>query len=364
MKKLIILMVGVLSVISSMHSFALTSSCFVGGGYSPYYRHYSTYSPSDYFYSGHHAIQTDTYSPVIYPNSVFFSEAMLNGGGDRAYTGYIDEYFANWTWQGYSATGYWDGGSFYPVSSIMECPSGGGSFNYLEVTTSFSVSPTTADVGEYVSVTWSGTNADYCVAASQQWQSSGQLSVLVLPDLNGQHVMTCYTDYDFDDDDITLAVNSCTSPIPQIIEEYASYSVSLSPVCDDFTQSRSSTYFSFNEILDGSYSWALIRDPLVTSAASGYGLDKWRQEYGSALNMNSGYRSPAYNQSIGGAGQSRHMYGDAGDIDVVSNQEAEWILIRDAALDADPDFVEPSTGPCGFGCVHADWRSHSGDYHP
>lgn len=352
-----------LLIILTTHSYALTSSCFVGGGYSPYYRHYSTYSPSDYFVGGYHAIQTDTYTPVT-PFSVFYPEAMVYGSGDRTYSGYIDESFGYWTWQGYAATGYWESPYFYLVTEPISCPGSGGAFNYLEVTTSFGVSPTTADVGEYVTVTWSGTNADYCVAESQQWQSSGQLSVLALPNLNGQHVMTCYTDYDFDDDDLTLTVNARTSPIPTIIEEYASYSVNLSPVCDDFTQSRSSFYFSFNEILDGSYSWALIKDALVAPASSGFGIDKWRQEYGSALNMNSGYRSPAYNQSIGGAQQSQHMYGTAADINVVSDTEAEWLLIRAAALNADPDFVEQINDPCGVECVHADWRHHSGDWRP
>ena len=58
------------------------------------------------------------------------------------------------------------------------------------------------------------------------------------------------------------------------------------------------------------------------------------------------------------------MYGTAADVDVVSNQQAEWTLIRDAALDADPDFVEGLNDPCGTNCVHADWRDHAGDYQP
>lgn len=36
-----------------------------------------------------------------------------------------------------------------------------------------------------------------------------------------------------------------------------------------------------------------------------------------ALNVNSGYRSPAYNLSVGGATYSRHMYGDGFDLDPV-----------------------------------------------
>lgn len=37
---------------------------------------------------------------------------------------------------------------------------------------------------------------------------------------------------------------------------------------------------------------------------------------GAAIHVNSGYRSPAYNRSIGGATDSQHMYGRAGDITV------------------------------------------------
>jgi hypothetical protein len=67
--------------------------------------------------------------------------------------------------------------------------------------------------------------------------------------------------------------------------------------------------------------------------------------------------------SIPGAAQnSRHMYGDAADMDVASNTQAEWQAIRDALALASPSFIEPINGPCGTGCVHGDWRNVSGDY--
>ena len=43
-------------------------------------------------------------------------------------------------------------------------------------------------------------------------------------------------------------------------------------------------------------------------------LQTLRDQTGGALNVNSGYRSPAYNGSVGGATYSRHMYGDAADM--------------------------------------------------
>ena len=43
-------------------------------------------------------------------------------------------------------------------------------------------------------------------------------------------------------------------------------------------------------------------------------LQTLRTNTGGALNVNSGYRRPAYNSSVGGATYSRHMYGDAADM--------------------------------------------------
>lgn len=43
------------------------------------------------------------------------------------------------------------------------------------------------------------------------------------------------------------------------------------------------------------------------------GLQKFRDSLG-AIRVNSGYRRPAYNKSVGGATHSRHMYGDAFDL--------------------------------------------------
>ncbi len=40
-----------------------------------------------------------------------------------------------------------------------------------------------------------------------------------------------------------------------------------------------------------------------------------RTASGGAITVNSGYRSPAYNESVGGVTHSRHMYGDAADMD-------------------------------------------------
>lgn len=43
-------------------------------------------------------------------------------------------------------------------------------------------------------------------------------------------------------------------------------------------------------------------------------LQKIRDYFGKAVNINSGYRTPTYNKSVGGASQSQHLYGTAADI--------------------------------------------------
>lgn len=69
------------------------------------------------------------------------------------------------------------------------------------------------------------------------------------------------------------------------------------------------------------------------------------------LSVNSGYRSPAYNQSVGGATHSRHQYGDAVDIAVTpSNTEAD--IMRSCAARGATNIYTYASGRH----VHCDWR--------
>ncbi len=73
-----------------------------------------------------------------------------------------------------------------------------------------------------------------------------------------------------------------------------------------------------------------------------------RDETGGALNVNSGYRNPAYNASVGGATYSRHMYGDAADV---------WSSV--ASLTTVGDHCDDlGAGYIGYYAahVHCDWR--------
>jgi hypothetical protein len=156
---------------------------------------------------------------------------------------------------------------------------------------------------------------------------------------------------------------ACADERDTITTEYATFSVNLTPKCTDYTQSARSEYFSHAELTTKNpHAWALIRGPLTVAKTSGYGLDKWRQAYGSARTMNSAYRCPHHNAEIGGAAQSRHMYGDAADLANATQSQAEYNAMHAAAVTAKADYIEPVSGPCGLDCVHADWRDHAGPY--
>jgi hypothetical protein len=162
-----------------------------------------------------------------------------------------------------------------------------------------------------------------------------------------------------------VTVTSCGDVRDQIIGEYITYGIAFTPVCSDFTQSAHSAYFTFAEIsVTDDYTWALVRQPLIAAQSTGYGLDAWRTAYGGPRIINSGYRNPAHNAAVGGAPQSRHVYGDASDFGNQSGQTSEWQAMVNAAQTAHADYIEPSTGPCGYACTHADWRNHSGSYAP
>lgn len=75
-------------------------------------------------------------------------------------------------------------------------------------------------------------------------------------------------------------------------------------------------------------------------------LQDLRNELG-PLKVNSGYRSPSYNSSVGGATHSRHMYGDGFDLDPIS---VSLGTLESACSSHGGKLVEYETH------VHCDWR--------
>lgn len=70
---------------------------------------------------------------------------------------------------------------------------------------------------------------------------------------------------------------------------------------------RCSKHFRFSEFASHGNGWIKVDRKLVL------GLEAYRHLVG-GFSIISGYRDPAYNAAIGGASQSRHMFGDAADI--------------------------------------------------
>jgi hypothetical protein len=138
----------------------------------------------------------------------------------------------------------------------------------------------------------------------------------------------------------------CGDERDTIIAEYPQYGVSFTPTCADFTQTAHSTHFSFAELNSGDYSWAIIRNSLLT------GLECVRTGNGNvALTINSGYRNPAHNAAVGGESQSRHMFGDAADI---ASNDQTWDPLHNAGKSCGA-CVEPRSATFPRH-VHVDWR--------
>ncbi len=159
--------------------------------------------------------------------------------------------------------------------------------------------------------------------------------------------------------DEQVTVQSCPgdSVRSAIKKEYKDHpEIGLTPDCADFTTSKGSANFSFGQLNTGDYSVALIKDPLISAGPySSYGLEAWRNAYGFPMIVNSAYRNPIRNINVGGAGDSRHLYGDAADIRT-NNDHDVWTQLALAAQNAYPDWIEDHNGACAWVCVHADWR--------
>ncbi len=165
---------------------------------------------------------------------------------------------------------------------------------------------------------------------------------------------------------INRVQGTCGDTRDELIPMYAQYNVLLSPVCSDFTQTASSSTYSFNDLnIHNTYAFALLRYPIIGPQFMGYGLEMLVNLIGTPVHaINSGYRNPDHNADIGGASNSRHMFGDAVDLVNITQTKTEWAQIRNLAIQAGADYVEPFTGPCGNACVHVDWRNTTGLYAP
>ena len=86
-------------------------------------------------------------------------------------------------------------------------------------------------------------------------------------------------------------------------------------------------------------------DPIFVAPGLVSVLQAIRSHFGKAVNINSGYRTPAKNRAVDGAAYSQHLYGTAADISIkgVSPKEiaayAETLLPKSGGIGIYPTFV-------------------------
>jgi hypothetical protein len=159
----------------------------------------------------------------------------------------------------------------------------------------------------------------------------------------------------------------CDPARSQIIQDYITYNNAAltigivlfnpAPSCDLFTLN----YPQFD--INNDTSWALVRAPMIT------GFANWTAQAGKPLSINSAYRSPAHNHFLPSGDGSRHVFGDAIDVQNTPSNITNWSDLQRAARAAGADWLEPNLPvyPCRCdttkcGCVHADWRYSGGPY--
>ena len=103
------------------------------------------------------------------------------------------------------------------------------------------------------------------------------------------------------------------------------------------TDTADGMYFTRDDIT-GTARLREVQDRSVTSII--HLLDKLRQAFGHPIRVNSGYRSPNYNASIGGAKTSYHMFkGARGAVDISPwNEQQSSIELLQTILDIDMPF--------------------------
>jgi hypothetical protein len=144
--------------------------------------------------------------------------------------------------------------------------------------------------------------------------------------------------------------SQCGDQRDQIITEYQTYKAGYAPTCSNFTQTASTAHFTFAQLNTGDYSWAILQSYFLTD------IETFRTQNGNAAPaVNSAYRNPKHNASVGGKPNGRHIFGDA--IDFVSNSSTWQGLHNVGKLPSVGGCVEPiaSQGNSYTHC-HVDWR--------
>lgn len=137
--------------------------------------------------------------------------------------------------------------------------------------------------------------------------------------------------------------------LDQLRQEYVDMEKSRVPQRDEFTRDHRDYNF-------GDYSWAIVDQAVVDGYASIVKAFEPNQ-----TSLNCAYRNPVHNAKIGGKKESRHIYGDALDLQTPSightglPNKDDWNILLKASEKANPTYTEPYD-QSGAGHVHIDWR--------
>jgi len=127
-----------------------------------------------------------------------------------------------------------------------------------------------------------------------------------------------------------------------LIAEYGEYGYSWYPQCNDFVEGSNLNF--------GDYRWAVI--DTVAAGVAGWETEFRKQTNYTIFSITDAYRNPSKNWRVGGAHESKHVYGRAADVDVISNTGAEAQVIAAALQATSPSYWYIAAGNR---YVHAQW---------
>jgi hypothetical protein len=113
---------------------------------------------------------------------------------------------------------------------------------------------------------------------------------------------------------------------------------------------------------DSTSKFVILQAPLLIDTLAGYGY-QLRVAHLGQQTITSGYRTPQHNKDLAikrgdttWTKGSAHLRGVAVDLNNATASDSEYNTKATAARRAQASYIEPTTGPCKYTCVHADWR--------
>lgn len=123
-------------------------------------------------------------------------------------------------------------------------------------------------------------------------------------------------------------------------------------VNDTVRNSYAAPHFKMGEFIKQAGLTSAIVDPKMVQH-----VQATRSRYGTVMQINSGYRTPAYNRQLEGSSTtSRHMYGDAVDFGAATFDL--YTRIKSVVTPSVPSYIKPFSNRH----LHSDWRNENKGY--